>query len=72
MPKMSSEGYRIIRRVVEKLTSGRWFLAVAAGYGFLELVRTQKVTPELALAYIMLVANWFFQKDRTPPPNETV
>jgi hypothetical protein len=62
---MSPEALRIAHRVAEKVTSGRWLLAIVAGVGFLLLLATRQLDPALAMTFIMLVAQWFYNKDRT-------
>lgn len=70
MPEMPvSPKPTYLARVIEKITSGRWILAWFAGVGFLTLVYQQQMDPAISMTFIMLVANWYFQRPDRVPPN---
>lgn len=48
-----------------KLLSGRLFLTVCAGLAFLWVVLTKAIDGKDAMVVILLVANWYFTRDRT-------
>ena len=49
-----------------KLLSGRLFLTFCAGLAFLYLVYTAAIAAKDAMVVILLVANWYFTRDRQP------
>lgn len=60
-----------LARVIEKITSGRWLLANFAGASFLWMVVTQQIDPSISMAFVMLVANWYFQRPQERKKNES-
>ena len=50
-----------------KLLSGRLFLTVCAGASFVFMVWTKAIEPKDAMVVVLLVSNWYFQRDRQAP-----
>jgi len=50
--------------VILKLLSGRLFLTVCAGLSFLWLVYKRSIEAKDAMVVILLVANWYFTRER--------
>ena len=65
MPEVSIQSK--VARVVEKVTSGRWLLANFAGIAFLWMVVTAQLPPAVSMGFVMLVANWYFQRPSATP-----
>ena len=51
-----------------KLLSGRWILTVCAGFAFVWLVVNGTIDAKDAMVVILLVANWYFTRERQEPP----
>ena len=49
-----------------KLLSGRFFLTICAGFSFVRLVVNQSIDAKDAMVVILLVANWYFTRERAP------
>ena len=49
-----------------KLLSGRFLLTVCAGFSFCWLVVKQAIDAKDAMVVILLVANWYFTRERGP------
>ena len=50
--------------ILLKLISGRLFLTLCAGVSFVWLVYTQAIEAKDAMVVILLVANWYFTRER--------
>ena len=56
---------KFLAGVIAKVLSGRLFLTVCAGVAFLWVVLTKAIDGKDAMVVILLVANWYFTRDRT-------